>query len=71
MPAQALVQDFGLSLAGWSSLARSLLCSKAMADAATTFVVDYEECGRENVREGVHTLALSSLSPSTGVFESV
>ena len=37
-----------LSLAGWPSLARSLLCSKAMAGAATTFVVDYEDRGRKN-----------------------
>ena len=41
--------------AGCSSLARALLCLKAMADAAT-FVVDYEDCGLENVRGGrAHT----------------
>ena len=43
-----------LSLAGWPSLARSLLCSKAMAGAATTFVVDVEDRGRKN-GGGVHT----------------
>ena len=56
-----LVQDVSFP-AGSSSLARALLCLKAMADAAT-FVVDYEDCGRKNAGGGVHTLALSFCFP--------
>ena len=53
-----------LSLAGWPSLARSLLCSKAMAGAATTFVVDYEDRGRKNRVGGACTHNMFSSSPS-------
>ena len=61
-----------LSLAGWPSLARALLCLKAMADAAT-FVVDYEDCGRKNARgERAHTSSVMFFfSLSTGKFESI
>ena len=49
-----LVQDVSFP-AGCASLARALPCSRAMADA-TTFVVDYEDCGRKNARgERAHT----------------
>ena len=58
-----------LSLAGWPSLARSLLCSKAMAGAATTFVVDVEDRGRKN-GGGVHTQHVFLYSV-TGVFEPI
>ena len=58
-----------LSLAGWPSLARSLLCSKAMAGAATTFVVDVEDLWSEE-RGGVHTQHVFLFSV-TGVFEPI
>ena len=58
-----------LSLAGWPSLARSLLCSKAMAGAATTFVVDVEDRGRKN-GGGVRTQHVFLFSV-TGVFEPI
>ena len=49
-----LVQDVSFP-AGCASFARALPCSRAMADA-TTFVVDYEDRGLENVRgELAHT----------------
>ena len=51
-----------LSLAGWPSLARSLLCSKAMAGAATTFVVDVEDRCRK--MGGACTHNMFSSSPS-------